>query len=57
MTGGKGATGAEAKNLERGPKAPEPGSEAANMDHHLRQFVPDASVVGASMSKEKIVGS
>ena len=52
MFGGKGATGAEAKSLERGPK---PGSNKNNssedeeeIDRQMNDFVPDRSVIGAS---------
>ena len=53
--GGRGATGEEAKNLERGPKA-SPGGRNGNeddeeFDPQLHQFVPDASVIGNSASK------
>ena len=51
--GGQGATGEEAKSLERGPKSPKPGANGEDeiVDHHMKQFVPDASVIGNSSSK------
>ena len=55
MFGGRGATGEEARNLDR--SAPVGAEGTANdpgegvMDHQMSQFVPDASVVGNSASK------
>ena len=34
--GGPGATGEEAKNLERGPKSPKPGSNESNAQEDLQ---------------------
>jgi signal recognition particle receptor subunit alpha len=58
MFGGQGATGEEARNLDRGAKSPKAGKGGANedgdeevLDHQMSQFVPDASVLGRSASK------
>ena len=52
--GGKGATGEEAKSLERGPKSPKAGVNGDEVeDRHMKQFVPDSSVIGNSSSKEE----
>ncbi len=59
MFGGRGATGEEAANLERGPKSPKAGKgggadgkdDEEEEDRQLSQFVPDMSVVGASASE------
>ncbi|TRY64029.1 hypothetical protein TCAL_06273 [Tigriopus californicus] len=52
MFGGKGATGEEARNLERGPK--EGAHGGINDDHQMAQFVPDSSVIGASATIQQI---
>ena len=46
----KGATGQEARNLDRSAPA-ESGSSEEVTDHHMSQFVPDQNVVGKSASK------
>ncbi len=54
MFGGKGATGQEAKNLDRSAAQSNGNgeSEAGELpDHQMSQFVPDASVIGRSASK------
>ena len=54
MFGGRGATGAEAKSLERGPKntgEQDGEAERAATDRQMAQFVPDSSVIGASASQ------
>lgn len=52
MFGGKGATGEEARNLERGPKEGTHGE--INDDHQMAQFVPDSSVIGTSATIQEI---
>ena len=52
MFGGKGATGEEARELERGPKSPKAGKadsgSSEEEDRHYNKFVPDSSVIGKS---------
>ncbi len=57
--GGKGATGEEARSLDRGMKnggadgGQDGGNVADDTDHQLSQFVPDRSVIGKSSRKIK----
>jgi hypothetical protein len=47
--GGPGATGEEAKNLERGPKSPKAGSNESNAQEDLQVLLVGVITMGSSV--------